>query len=426
MLQRLSADFREFPGTMALCSAWVVVFVLMVLADLMGPGTISWDELLLGVRNGHRFGDMTLDDLARGEYWRLVTATFVHYGVLHIGMNLYGMYLLGTMIETWYGAGQFLALYGLMGGGGNLISWLARSGLNRWVATFPEGTAASELMRWLRQRLYSPTHIPSGGGSVVVLGLVALCAVVGWRSRTRFGQFLASQMLGVLIFTALLGQVIPIIDNWGHTGGAIVGAAIGLAHRTLIQTAHRAVAWWMGAVGTLLLVSCGAAQWRDDRTESLKLSQQLATIQRQLNENRQTLETLAEVQRLYDQATRQRVVRRGAFLPFGPKGPASKSAPEPPPESVSSWQESDQRAEADLKKAAALLQGLKGTLDTGNTSHGYRRLLELLSRPFADAPTIQEFNEFESRLQSILRVCQRERAATLERYEEVQHGSRSH
>ena len=52
----------------------------------------------------------------------------------------------------------------------------------------------------------------------MVLGLVALCAVVGWRSRTRIGAFLRSQMVGLLIATAVLGQMVPIIDNWGHAG----------------------------------------------------------------------------------------------------------------------------------------------------------------------------------------------------------------
>ena len=56
-------------------------------------------------------------------------------------------------------------------------------------------------------------------------------------------------MVGLLIATAVLGRMVPIIDNWGHAGGALTGAAIGFAHRILIRTAQRPVAKWVGGSG---------------------------------------------------------------------------------------------------------------------------------------------------------------------------------
>ena len=71
----------------------------------------SWTRLLvLGIGDGHRFGDLALQDLAHGEYWRLITSTFVHFSVLHLVLNLIAMYQLGTMVESWYGS-LSLSLY---------------------------------------------------------------------------------------------------------------------------------------------------------------------------------------------------------------------------------------------------------------------------------------------------------------------------
>ena len=77
--------------------------------------------------------------------------------------------------------------------------------------------------------------LPSAGGSVVLVGLVALLAVVGWRSRSRFGDYIRAQMVGFLAFTAILGVMIPNIDNFGHAGGAVIGALVGFAHRPMLR-----------------------------------------------------------------------------------------------------------------------------------------------------------------------------------------------
>ena len=197
MLRRLIDDFREFPATMTLCSLWVVVFALMVLDQVVAGVGPHAGQARPGHPGGHPFGDMTLGDLFQGEIWRPLTATFVHYGLLHLGMNLFMMYQLGGLVESWYGPWQFLAVYVAIGYGGNLLSALVRH-------------AAGARTR----------GCASGGGSTVVLGLAALCAVVGWRSRTRIGDYLRSQMVWLLVATAVLGLIVPIIDNWGHAGGA--------------------------------------------------------------------------------------------------------------------------------------------------------------------------------------------------------------
>ena len=135
-----------------------------MVVDQAGHGSgLTFNKFVIGMRGGHPFGELTINELFQGEIWQPLTATFVHYGLLHLGMNLYMMYQLGALVETWYGPWQFVAVYVVIGFCGNLLSVLVRHLLESDPMTLP----------WGEDR------------DLVVLGLVALCAVVGWRSRER-------------------------------------------------------------------------------------------------------------------------------------------------------------------------------------------------------------------------------------------------
>ena len=106
-------------------------------------------------------------------------------------------------------------------------------------------------------------NIHTGGGSTILLGLLALAAVVGWRSKTRIGGFLRDQMVAMLVITVVLGVVLSnFVDNFGHAGGAIAGALIGFAHRPLIRLGERRwarrTAW--GIVACLSVTCVGAGR----------------------------------------------------------------------------------------------------------------------------------------------------------------------
>jgi len=245
-LRGIAREFKDFPATVFFCMLWIVVFVAMIGSQFAEGVHPPWLNLmLLGVNAGHRFGDLALQDINQGEVWRLVTSTFVHYSVAHIALNLLAFYQLGTLLESWYGTHQFIMIYGLTGGGGNLISV------------------------WIRYRNGSSPHVHSAGGSVVIMGLVALCAIAGLRSRTHLGKWLGWQMVFFLFVTALLGIAFPrFLDNWGHLGGALVGSALGLAHRRLLRLASRPSAWGPGVVVGFVIAACGVAQVVDDRREA--------------------------------------------------------------------------------------------------------------------------------------------------------------
>ena len=138
--------------------------------------------------------------------------------------------------------------------------WLSTTGMARaWPGAFHRIAGGHEAV----------VNIHSGGGSTILLGLLALAAVVGWRSRTRIGGFLRDQMLAMLGITVVLGIVLSnFVDNFGHAGGAIAGALVGFAHRPLIRLGERRWArraGW-GIVACLLMVCVGAGVL-DDRSD---------------------------------------------------------------------------------------------------------------------------------------------------------------
>jgi len=247
----------------------------------------------------------------------------------------------------------------------------------------------------------------------VILGLAALCAVVGRRSRTRIGAFLHSQMLWLLIATAVLGAFVPIIDNWGHAGGALAGAAIGFAHRVLIRTASRPIARWAGALGVILLIASGAAQVRADRVETYRRERVVRTA-RALQEIG-NFYSLAKDRSLFDHTRfvqeSFRQVRPGPKVgPAASTGTTTAKATTPTPtptptgdEDLSLLDSTDEEFGAALKRHLAQLDALRGELGTGPTARDFERLRTLLAQVLRRPPSDRNVRAFSDHLNALVR-----------------------
>ncbi len=235
-------EFRDFPGTTILTVIWVGVYVASLVYQ--GSFTVEFNSnILMGLggidtKIGHAFGDARAIDFYEHQWWRAVTSSVFHYSFLHILLNLFGLIQLGRLVESWYGTGPFLLVSVVIGGVGNLLAG------------------------YVRPMMGGDPAVHCAGGSTLVMGLVGLCAMVGWRSKTRIGRSMQRQMVGVLVLTAILGFLIPVIDNYGHTFGSLVGGFIGLFHRRLEQIWSRGTQFALGAIALGVFGVCGVLQYR--------------------------------------------------------------------------------------------------------------------------------------------------------------------
>ncbi len=247
--RRVLREFTTFPATTAIGLLWIVVYVAMSAVQVVPPVQESWLGGGISSTTAHFFGDLTSAELYRGQVWRVVTATFVHYGLLHLVVNLVSLFLLGRWVEDWYGTGRFVALYVVLGGLGNTLAGLSRPFLPTIAGRDP----------WLNH---------SGGGSTAIFGLVTLLGVGAWRSKTRFGDYAKGIILFQLVVNGALAWFLrKSLDHYGHAGGAIVGALVGLADHVLSQNPEGPGSRLAGRVGALILLCCALAQGAADLRE---------------------------------------------------------------------------------------------------------------------------------------------------------------
>ncbi|MEO6085867.1 MAG: rhomboid family intramembrane serine protease [Umezawaea sp.] len=156
-----------------------------------------------------------------GEWWRLLGAGFLHYGLTHIAFNMLALYVLGRDLEPAFGRTRFLALYLVSMFGGN-------------VAVFLFG---------------SPNSL-TAGASTAVYGLMGAMLVAVLKLKLNPGTALA-----VIGLNVVLSFTLPGISLLGHLGGLAVGA--GLAAGLIYAPRERRDVWQgsLIAATTLVLIS---------------------------------------------------------------------------------------------------------------------------------------------------------------------------
>jgi rhomboid protease GluP len=153
-------------------------------------------EALLGSDLPVQYGVKVNELIAAGQLWRLITPVLLHGSALHIGFNMYALYLFGPSLEKHFGHMRFLALYLLAGFGGNVFSMMFTDAL-------------------------------SLGSSTAIFGLMGAHGVFIYQNRELFGKQTSRTALNQIIRIAGINLLIglsPGIDNWGHVGGLIGGA----------------------------------------------------------------------------------------------------------------------------------------------------------------------------------------------------------
>jgi membrane associated rhomboid family serine protease len=172
--------------TRTLIAVNVVVYLITAVqgAGLNGPG-------------GRLFNDMFLYGpfVAHGDWWRLITAAFLHASILHIGLNMYVLWIIGSPVEQYLGRARFLGLY--------FVSGLA-------------GSAGALVL--------TPTAL-TVGASGAIFGILGALLIIEWQTTGR----LAGNAMTWIVINLALSFVISNVSIGGHVGGLIGGILVTLS-----------------------------------------------------------------------------------------------------------------------------------------------------------------------------------------------------
>ena len=131
-----------------------------------------------------------------GEYYRLLTAAFLHANIAHLIFNMYALWIIGMQLESFIGRWRYLVVYLFSAITGSLLS----------VIVTPDAVSV--------------------GASGAIFGLLGALLYFGYHYRVYLGTVIKSQIIPLIVINLLLGFMVPGIDNAAHIGGLIGGALI--------------------------------------------------------------------------------------------------------------------------------------------------------------------------------------------------------
>ena len=203
MIADQSADVRPSATSVRLPLAKPVVtnvllglVVLGFLVEIIVGRSISDIPTAASITVGAQVNSL----IVGGDYWRLLSAIFLHAGLMHLAFNGWALFSVGRDMESLLGSGWFIAVYLLTGLAGNVAYYLLGP------------------------------NVPSLGASGAIFGLIGAEAAFFLRNRPLLGRF-GRQRLGNLAImigiNLVFGFTVPGINNYAHLGGLLTGFVLG-------------------------------------------------------------------------------------------------------------------------------------------------------------------------------------------------------
>lgn len=183
---------------------------LLLLAIVAGFGLQIWSETSGTSLTALGANERTA--VLAGEPWRLLTSMFLHGGFVHLALNAWGLYQLGSLFESWLGSTRMAVTYFVTGIAGSLAS-----------------------IAW--------TQVPSVGASGAIFGLLGALIAFLLRRHAALspqGKSILSQLVMWAVINVFFGFSTPGIDNAAHLGGCAAGFVLGLMLRE--RESYRSVA----------------------------------------------------------------------------------------------------------------------------------------------------------------------------------------
>ena len=180
-------------------TALIVLNVLVYFAELATGGSADGTGSSIYV-HGVLFANLYVNGVpagvANGDWWRLITAAFLHFGPIHLALNMISLWFAGRILEQVIGSWRYLLLY--------LVSGLA-------------GSAGA---------LYLSPNSPTAGASGAIFGILGALLVLERRGTIATG----GQVLMLIILNLVFTFTFSGISIGGHLGGLIAGIAMMLAY----------------------------------------------------------------------------------------------------------------------------------------------------------------------------------------------------
>ncbi len=219
-----------------ICAMYVVEVIAGGAGALMsGPSPGKLVDLGASVALWPQNGDVV--GIAAGQEWRLVTAIFLHAGLLHIAFNAYALWIFGTLVEQELGRVRLLLIY------------------------FVTGIVASAVSYGFGAIAVPGVFIPSVGASGAIFGIFG--AFVTYNYRRRHLAIAAARLrsaVTIVVINMVLALSIRGIDWRAHVGGFIAGLAAGFLAEGIGTTSTRRSILIVG-FGALLALAWGMVTW---------------------------------------------------------------------------------------------------------------------------------------------------------------------
>ncbi|WP_370487282.1 rhomboid family intramembrane serine protease [Mycobacterium sp. pV006] len=207
--------------TYALIAINVVMFILQSTSATLERDLVLWTPAI-----------------ADGDFYRLLTAAFLHYGMVHLLFNMFALYIVGPPLEMALGRLRFGALYLLSALGGSVLVYLLSS-----------------------------MNAATAGASGAIFGLFGATFVVGRRLNMDVRGVVA-----IIVLNLVITFVIPLVSSqnisWqGHLGGLVTGAAVAAAYAYAPTRGRNAVQ--AAATAAVVVAFAAAIIWRTAEVRAL-------------------------------------------------------------------------------------------------------------------------------------------------------------
>lgn len=180
-----------------------MVTILLIAVNIIVFGVLSFqgdtEQAAFMAEHGAMYPDLIVKE---GEWWRLFTAVFLHFGFRHLINNMFLLGCVGSRLEAGIGHIRYLLVYLAAGLGGNLLS--------------------------LWQMISSGDYAVSAGASGAIFGLMGGLLLLVIRHHGHYEALTAKGLLFMALFCLYCGYSTEGVNNWAHLGGLASGVLCSL------------------------------------------------------------------------------------------------------------------------------------------------------------------------------------------------------